>query len=52
MDLSEVSIRAVAEGEESRFRHLLQEHHYLGVLPAMGETVHRHERWRSSRRRR
>ena len=49
MDLSEVSVRAVAGGEESRFRSLLQEHHYLGALPAMGETVryvvHRHERW-------
>ena len=49
MDLSEVSIRTVAEGEEPRFRSLLQEHHYLGPLPAMGETVryvvHRHERW-------
>ena len=49
MDLSEVSVRAVAVGEEPRFRSLLQEHHYLGALPTMGETVryvvHRHERW-------
>ncbi len=48
-DLTEVSARTVAEGEECRFRHLLQEHHCLGALPAMGETiryvVHRHERW-------
>lgn len=49
MDLSEMSVRAVAVGEEPRFRSLLQEHHYLGALPTMGETVryvvHRHERW-------
>lgn len=49
MDLAEVSVRTVAGGEEPRFRSLLQEHHCLGALPAMGETVryvvHRHERW-------
>ena len=51
MDLAEVSVRTVAEGEEPRFRSLLQQHHYLGALPAMGETVRyvarRHERWQA-----
>ena len=49
MDLAEVSVRTVAKGEESRFQRLMQEHHYLGALPAMGETiryvVHHHGRW-------
>ena len=37
--LSEVAVDIVASGDEARFRDLMEAHHYLGALPAMGETV-------------
>ena len=47
--LSEVVVELVAAEDETRFRDLMQAHHYLGALPGMGETVryvaHHHGRW-------
>ena len=39
MDLSEVRVRRVAVSEEPKFRQLMQQHHYLGFLPKIGETL-------------
>jgi len=38
-DLSEVSIRPVKRFEEQRFQQLMQDHHYLGALPKISETL-------------
>ena len=37
--LSEVLVRPVANCEERRFQQLMQEHHYLGALPKISETL-------------
>jgi len=39
LNLSEVLVRAVDPLEEQRFRQLMQEHHYLGALPKISETL-------------
>lgn len=38
-DLSEVSIRPVQRSEEQRFQQLMKDHHYLGALPKISETL-------------
>ena len=47
--LSDVAVDPVAAHDEARFQDLMQAHHYLGALPAMGETVryvaHRRGQW-------
>ena len=39
MNFGAVSVRLVDRSEESRFRQLLDAHHYLGSLPKIGETL-------------
>jgi hypothetical protein len=39
LNLSEVLVRPVRPLEEPRFQHLMQEHHYLGALPKISETL-------------
>ncbi len=39
MNLKELQVRPVQRGEESRYRELMQAHHYLGSLPKIGETL-------------
>ena len=39
MNLREVLIRPVVRFEEQRYRELMQEHHYLGSLPKISETL-------------
>lgn len=38
-DLSQVFVRPVNRSEERVFRQLMQEHHYLGALPKISETL-------------
>ena len=38
-DLTEVLIRTVKHLEEQRFQQLMQNHHYLGALPKISETL-------------
>jgi hypothetical protein len=39
LKLSEVLVRPVRAVEERRFQELMQEHHYLGALPKISETL-------------
>ena len=39
LNLSEVLVRRVGPVEEQRFEQLMQEHHYLGALPKISETL-------------
>ena len=39
MNLSKVFVRSVIPLEEQRFQQLMQEHHYLGALPKISETI-------------
>ena len=39
LDLSKVLVRAVQSSEMQRFGQLMQEHHYLGALPKISETI-------------
>lgn len=39
VNLQEIHIQPVAACEESRYRELMQAHHYLGDLPKIGETL-------------
>lgn len=37
--LREIVVRAVRRGEERRYQDLMRQHHYLGSLPKIGETL-------------
>jgi hypothetical protein len=39
LNLSEVLVRPLCPFEEQRFQKLMQEHHYLGALPKISETL-------------
>ena len=39
MDLSKLTVRPIALGEDERYQQLLERHHYLGAIPKMGQTV-------------
>ena len=39
MNLGEISVRPVHPIEEQRYQQLMQQHHYLGSLPKIGETL-------------
>jgi len=39
VDLGEVVVRPVRACEEARYQELMQQHHYLGALPKIGETL-------------
>ena len=38
-NLSDVLVRPVGPLEQQRFQQLMEEHHYLGALPKISETV-------------
>ena len=46
MNLREVFVRPVARSEEQRYRDLMGEHHYLGSLPKISETLWYVALWR------
>lgn len=46
LNLREVIVRPVAASEETRFRHLMDKHHYLGFLPKISETLWYVAQWR------
>ena len=39
LNLQEVAVRPVFSFEDLRFQKLMAEHHYLGALPKIGETI-------------
>jgi hypothetical protein len=39
VNLSEVFVRPISSIEDQRFQELMQEHHYLGALPKISETL-------------
>jgi len=39
LSLQEIQVRPVIVAEESHYRQLMQDHHYLGDLPKIGETI-------------
>ncbi|MDF1580513.1 MAG: DUF4338 domain-containing protein, partial [Desulfuromonadales bacterium] len=39
MSLNAIHVRPVVSFEETRYRELMQRHHYLGDLPKIGETL-------------
>ena len=39
MDLSKLTVRRIALGEDERYQQLLERHHYLGAIPKIGQTV-------------
>lgn len=39
MNLSQIIVRPVEPPEESKFQELMQEYHYLGALPKIGNTI-------------
>jgi hypothetical protein len=39
VNLSQVLVRPVFSAEEQRFQQLMHEHHYLGALPKISETL-------------
>lgn len=39
MRLTDIRVRPVSKPEENRYKALMQEHHYLGFVPKIGETA-------------
>ena len=39
MDLSKVTVRPIAPEEDERYQQLLEQHHYLGAIPKIGQTL-------------
>jgi len=39
LNLREILVRPVRSSEEQRYQELMQEHHYLGCLPKISETI-------------
>ncbi len=46
MDLGEIVVRPILSGDESRYQELMQQHHYLGALPKISETLWYVATWR------
>ena len=46
MDLQEIVVRPLRCGEEPRYQELMQQHHYLGALPKISETLWYVATWR------
>ena len=44
--LSELRVRPLERGEEGRYQAQMAQHHYLGALPKIGETVWYVATWR------
>jgi len=47
LELREVLVRPVERSEETRYQQLMQEHHYLGRLPKISETLWYIALWRN-----
>lgn len=47
MNLREILVRPIRPFEEQRYQELMQEHHYLGSLPKIGETLWYVATWRN-----
>lgn len=49
MNISEVQVQPIQKLDEQRYQELMSEHHYLGKLPKIGETLwyiaHWHNQW-------
>lgn len=39
MDLSKVTVGPVAADDDERYQARLEQHHYLGAIPKIGQTV-------------
>ena len=39
MQLEELKVRIIRKDEEGKFKRLMDQHHYLGALPKIGETL-------------
>jgi hypothetical protein len=39
LNISQVAVRPVEPQEESTFQELMEQHHYLGALPKIGNTI-------------
>ena len=46
MDLREIIVRPVRSGDELRYQELMRQHHYLGALPKISETLWYVATWR------
>lgn len=46
MNLREILVRPVRSSEERRYQDLMRQHHYLGALPKIGETLWYVATWR------
>jgi len=46
LNLQEILVQPVLKSEEQRYQQLMQEHHYLGSLPKIGETLRYIVIWR------
>ena len=45
--LSELTVRPILRSEQSRYRAQMAQHHYLGDLPKIGETLWYVALWRA-----
>jgi hypothetical protein len=49
LDLREIVVRPVPPSDQQRYQQLMQQHHYLGALPKISETLRYvatwHEEW-------
>ncbi len=48
MDLREIVVRTVRSCKEQRYQELMQQHHYLGSLPKISETLWYIATWREA----
>ena len=46
MDLREIVVRPIRSGDEPRYQELMRQHHYLGALPKISETLWYVATWR------
>jgi len=46
LDLREIIVRPVRSGDERRYQELMRQHHYLGALPKISETLWYVATWR------
>jgi len=48
LDLKEIRVRPIHSSEQRRYQQLMQQHHYLGSLPKIGETLWYIATWRDA----
>jgi Domain of unknown function (DUF4338)/DDE_Tnp_1-associated len=46
LELCEIVVRPVPSGDQQRYQELMRQHHYLGALPKIGETLWYVATWR------